>query len=148
MLNCNDFLECEREVVLRYSYYLLAAAHGPIWVSLDSFLRQYHALAQPPISTEANDIVLLFIDNSESIAIIDKMFQQDFALVQLCPHERYKETLGSVFVIKECSWDSLGKFLDFLAGVISLHPHIYEQVTPLVMREHLELSFKPVFNKL
>lgn len=144
----NEFLECERETVLRYSYYLLKAGHGPIWVALDSFLRQHHTLAQPPHSTGAKEIVLLFLDNSESIAIIDKMFQQDFDLVQLCPHERYKESLGSVFVIRECCWESLGRFLDFLAGVINLHPHIYEQVTPLVMRNHLELSFTSDFNKL
>lgn len=134
MLYLNEFLEREREIILRYTYYLIPTPKGPVWLAMETFLREYYPSPSPPYSSKQKESIILFMDKTESIAIIDSLMKQDPALETLCPHRRYKEGAGSVFVLQHGSWESLGALLDFLAGVTALYPEVYACVTPLVLQ--------------
>lgn len=131
MLCFHDFLDWEREIVLKYMHYMLPAPQQPLWIPLETFLLQYHNGLSLPPSCQKKNSILLFRDESESVAVIDRLAQQDSQIAQVCPHERHRNKLGSVFVLGQCDWDELENFLDFIAGVVHLHPETYENITPL-----------------
>lgn len=129
-----DFLDWEREIVLKYLYYMRPCEPAPLWVPLDSILRENQRKSSPPKSSRKGEIILLFRDESESFFALHKITKQDPDVLALCPHQAHRCRCGSVFVLPERNWKALERFLDLLAGVVSLNPEVYQHVTPMVMK--------------
>lgn len=130
----SDFLDWEREVVLKYLYYMRPSEPAPLWVPLDLILQENQQNSSPPESTRKGDIILLFRDESESFFALNKITAQDPQVLSLCPHQAYRCPSGSVFILPERNWKALERFLDLLAGVVNLYPEVYQHVTPMVMK--------------
>jgi hypothetical protein len=128
-----EFLDTEREIILKYSYYLKLGQKKNVWVPLEHLLLQeYDRSLLPPFSTVKKEIILLLIDNNYSAHCIDKMLSEDPKIASLCQNRRVQDSKGSIFILPQCSWEQLSTFLDFLAGVIHLHISYYQQFLPLI----------------